>query len=164
MAMEIQFVTLKAIALGCFCIWTVSANVLVFAVLYSNPRLQTVPNLLVGNLAFSDLCLGCIVLPLSAVYALKLHWPFGKFLCELWISIDVLSCTASIWNLSMIGLDRYWAITSPITYITKRNLRTAMLMILVVWGFSSLISLAPYLGWRQYSQKGNYFFDNETQV
>lgn len=26
---------------------------------------------------------------------------------------DILCCTASIWNLSIVGLDRYWAITSP---------------------------------------------------
>uniref|UniRef100_A0A915HKH4 G-protein coupled receptors family 1 profile domain-containing protein n=1 Tax=Romanomermis culicivorax TaxID=13658 RepID=A0A915HKH4_ROMCU len=154
----------SCVALGCLCAWTVVANVLVFVVLYKNPRLQTVPNLLVGNLAFSDLCLGCVVLPLSAVYAVTLHWPFGKLACEIWISTDVLSCTASIWNLSMIGLDRYWAITSPITYITKRNMRSAVLMILSIWGLSSLISLAPFLGWRQYSEKGNYFIDIETHT
>lgn len=161
---ELTFLALKGFALGCLFIWTIIANALVFVVLYKNPRLQTVPNLLVGNLAFSDLCLGCIVLPLSAVYAVTLQWSFGKIACEIWISTDVLCCTASIWNLSMIGLDRYWAITSPITYITKRNVRSAILMILAVWAFSCLISLAPFLGWRQYSDRGNYFRDNVTNT
>jgi len=66
-------------------LWTILANFLVFIVLYKNPRifksikkvskinlnkgLQTVPNLLVGNLALSDFCLALIVLPLSSVYA-----------------------------------------------------------------------------------------------
>lgn len=44
---------------------------------------------------------------------------------------------------------RYWAITSPVTYMAKRNKKTAILMILSVWISSALISLAPLLGWKQ---------------
>uniref|UniRef100_F1LHE4 Tyramine receptor tyra-2 n=1 Tax=Ascaris suum TaxID=6253 RepID=F1LHE4_ASCSU len=54
----------------------------------------------------------------------------------------ILCSTASIWNLSIVGLDRYWAITSPVAYMSKRNKRTAGLMILSVWISSALISLA----------------------
>ncbi|EPB75619.1 hypothetical protein ANCCEY_05308 [Ancylostoma ceylanicum] len=36
------------------------------------------------------------------------------------IPADILCSTASIWNLSIVGLDRYWAITSPVTYMSKR--------------------------------------------
>jgi hypothetical protein len=38
---------LKALSLTVLVMWTVAANMLVFVVLYKNPRLQTVPNLLV---------------------------------------------------------------------------------------------------------------------
>ncbi|ETN70667.1 hypothetical protein NECAME_14609 [Necator americanus] len=74
----------------------------------------------VGNLAFSDLCLGLIVLPLSSVYAIAGEWIFPDTLCEVFVSADILCSTASIWNLSIVGLDRYWAITSPVTYMSKR--------------------------------------------
>lgn len=40
----------------------------------------------VGNLAFSDLCLGLIVLPLSSVYAIASEWIFGETLCEIFVS------------------------------------------------------------------------------
>jgi NADH:ubiquinone oxidoreductase subunit E len=43
---------LKAASLAILIVWVIGANCLVFVVLYKNPKLQTVPNLLVGNLAF----------------------------------------------------------------------------------------------------------------
>uniref|UniRef100_A0A914ZF80 G-protein coupled receptors family 1 profile domain-containing protein n=1 Tax=Parascaris univalens TaxID=6257 RepID=A0A914ZF80_PARUN len=143
-------------------LWTIAANSLVFIVLYKNPRLQTVPNLLVGNLAFSDLCLGLIVLPLSSVYAIAGEWLFTSTLCVVFVSADILCSTASIWNLSIVGLDRYWAITSPVAYMSKRNKRTAGVMILSVWISSALISLAPLLGWKQIAERGNMVQINGT--
>uniref|UniRef100_A0A0M3HRG9 G_PROTEIN_RECEP_F1_2 domain-containing protein n=1 Tax=Ascaris lumbricoides TaxID=6252 RepID=A0A0M3HRG9_ASCLU len=199
------FQTLKGAALTLLVLWTIAANSLVFIVLYKNPRLQTVPNLLVrrlmlssnhlmvlssvdlihydsiwlrnlcttlifkcflcrnvGNLAFSDLCLGLIVLPLSSVYAIAGEWLFTSTLCVVFVSADILCSTASIWNLSIVGLDRYWAITSPVAYMSKRNKRTAGLMILSVWISSALISLAPLLGWKQIAERGNMVQINGT--
>ena len=42
------FAALKGTALALLVLWTIAANSLVFIVLYKNPRLQTVPNLLVS--------------------------------------------------------------------------------------------------------------------
>ncbi|KAK0397272.1 hypothetical protein QR680_002058 [Steinernema hermaphroditum] len=156
------FQVFKGAALGLLVLWTIAANSLVFIVLYKNPRLQTVPNLLVGNLAFSDLCLGLVVLPLSSVYAIAGQWLFPETLCVIFVSADILCSTASIWNLSIVGLDRYWAITSPVAYMSKRNKRTALVMILSVWASSALISLAPLLGWRQVAEHGNLVEINGT--
>uniref|UniRef100_A0A7E4VHL5 G_PROTEIN_RECEP_F1_2 domain-containing protein n=1 Tax=Panagrellus redivivus TaxID=6233 RepID=A0A7E4VHL5_PANRE len=150
------YATLKGTALALLVIWTIAANSLVFIVLKKNPRLQTVPNLLVGNLAFSDLCLGIVVLPLSSIYAIAGRWLFNDTLCVIFVSADILCSTASIWNLSIVGLDRYWAITSPVAYMSKRNKRTAGIMILLVWASSALISLAPLLGWKQIATSGNF--------
>ncbi|CAL2050417.1 unnamed protein product [Caenorhabditis brenneri] len=158
------FQILKGSALFLLVIWTIFANSLVFIVLYKNPRLQTVPNLLVGNLAFSDLALGLIVLPLSSVYAIAGEWVFPDALCEVFVSADILCSTASIWNLSIVGLDRYWAITSPVAYMSKRNKRTAGIMILSVWISSALISLAPLLGWKQTAQTPNLIYEKNNTV
>ncbi|CAD6187581.1 unnamed protein product [Caenorhabditis auriculariae] len=155
---------LKGGALFLLVLWTIFANSLVFIVLYKNPRMQTVPNLLVGNLAFSDLALGLIVLPLSSVYAIAGEWIFPDALCEVFVSADILCSTASIWNLSIVGLDRYWAITSPVAYMSKRNKRTAGIMILSVWVSSALISLAPLLGWKQTAISANLIFEKNQTV
>uniref|UniRef100_A0A158P7K3 G_PROTEIN_RECEP_F1_2 domain-containing protein n=1 Tax=Angiostrongylus cantonensis TaxID=6313 RepID=A0A158P7K3_ANGCA len=158
------FQVLKGSTLFLLVIWTIFANTLVFVVLYKNPHLQTVPNLLVGNLAFSDLCLALIVLPLSSVYAIAGEWVFPDTLCEVFVSADILCSTASIWNLSIVGLDRYWAIASPVAYMTKRNKRTAGIMILSVWFSSALISLAPLLGWKQTAITPNLIYEKNRTI
>lgn len=48
------FAALKGTALALLVLWTIAANTLVFIVLYKNPRLQTVPNLLVNFKIFVD--------------------------------------------------------------------------------------------------------------
>ena len=153
---------LKGAALVMLLVWTLGANVLVLVVLKTNVRLQTVPNLLVGNLAFSDICLSIAVLPGAVLVSLTNNWPLGRICCEIWLATDILCCTASIWNMSTIGLDRYWAITSPVAYLNKRNARMAFSMITGVWLLSALISIAPFLGWKSAALRGNYILRNDS--
>jgi hypothetical protein len=51
---------------------------------------------------------------------------------------------------------------SPVAYMSKRNKRTAALMIVSVWISSALISLAPMLGWKQMAEHGNLVKINGT--
>jgi len=50
-----------------------------------------------------------------AVQVLR-YWPFGAMWCRIWLAIDVWLCTASIFNLCAISLDRYIAISRPVKY------------------------------------------------
>ncbi|XP_036346670.1 tyramine/octopamine receptor-like [Rhagoletis pomonella] len=75
-------------------------------------------------------------------------WRLGWVLCDIWISLDVLLCTASILSLCAISVDRYLAVTQPLTYSRKRrSKRLAFCMILIVWVLALAITCPPMLGW-----------------
>lgn len=63
-------------------------------------------------------------------------------------ALDVFFCTASINNLCLISLDRYWSVTQAVEYLKKRTPARAMFMIGFVWVFSALVCLPPLLGWK----------------
>lgn len=70
----------------------------------------------------------------------------GKILCDLWLSIDVLCSTASIWALLVISLDRYIATNHPIRYRKQKNsIKIAIIYCTVSWVISIIISLGPLI-------------------
>jgi hypothetical protein len=78
------------------------------------------------------------------------RWFFsGHVLCRIWLSVDYTASTASIFNLLTLSLDRYWSITSPLQYITKRTRGRALSLIGIAWGLS-LLWVIPIFGWDQF--------------
>lgn len=87
-------------------------------------------------------------MPYSLVFEIYGNWKFGWIFCYFWISCDVTCCTASILHLCVISLDRYLAITEPLTYKSRMSKRRAVLIICAVWLTSIAISFVPiFLGW-----------------
>ncbi|XP_059803975.1 D(1C) dopamine receptor [Hypanus sabinus] len=88
-------------------------------------------------------------MPWKALSQVAGYWLFGSF-CDTWIAFDIMCSTASILNLCIISLDRYWAIASPFRYERKMTQRVAFVMIGVAWTLSILISFIPVqLNWHR---------------
>ncbi|XP_015788350.1 5-hydroxytryptamine receptor-like [Tetranychus urticae] len=134
-------------ALGVLIFCTILGNIFVIYAILFDRILRRVGNYLVLSLAIADFMVACTVMPISAFYEVTGEWTFGSFLCEIWISADVLCCTASILHLLAIALDRYWAVTR-VNHIKERDLSLVGKMITAVWTVSLLVSLAPVLGWK----------------
>ncbi|XP_069588554.1 5-hydroxytryptamine receptor 5A [Ranitomeya imitator] len=123
-------------------------NVLVLVTILRVRTFHRVPHNLVASMAISDVMVAALVMPLSLVHELNdRRWRLGRVLCHIWISFDVLCCTASIWNVTAIALDRYWSITRHLEYTLKTRKRISNIMILLTWLLSSVISLSPLFGW-----------------
>ncbi|XP_054257970.1 dopamine receptor 2 [Macrosteles quadrilineatus] len=132
-----------------FSLATVFGNSLVMAAVVRERYLHTATNYFVTSLALADCLVGLVVMPFSALYEVLQHkWYFGINWCDVWRSLDVLFSTASILNLCVISLDRYWAITDPFTYPTRMSRRRACLLIAAVWVCSGAISFPAIVWWR----------------
>lgn len=132
--------------------FTVVGNILVILSVFTYRPLRSVQNFFIVSLAVADLMVAILVLPLNVAYSVLGRWQFGISLCKMWLTCDVLCCTASILNLCAIALDRYWAITDPINYALKRTLKRVLLMIFGVWVLSAVISSPPLLGWNDWPE------------
>ncbi|VVC37344.1 Octopamine receptor,G protein-coupled receptor, rhodopsin-like,GPCR, rhodopsin-like, 7TM [Cinara cedri] len=137
---------------------TVFGNILVIMSVVQYPPLRSVPNIFIVSLAVADLMVAIGVLPLNVVYNVTGVWLFGGVVCKLWLTCDVLCCTASILNLCAIALDRYRAITQPIAYAQKRTVSRVMWTVALVWIASAVISSPPLIGWNDWPD----VFDERT--
>lgn len=124
---------------------TIIGNILVCVAVCLVRKLRRPSNYLIVSLAVSDLCVAIIVMPIAMVYDIMGTWPFGPVICDFWVSSDVLSCAASILNLCMISVDRYYAITKPLEYGVKRTPRRMFFCVFIVWMSAAFISLPPVL-------------------
>ncbi|XP_010640233.1 D(1B) dopamine receptor, partial [Fukomys damarensis] len=111
-------------------------------------RAQTT-NVFIVSLALSDLFVALLVMPWKAVAEVAGYWPFGAF-CDIWVAFDIMCSTASILNLCVISVDRYWAISRPFRYERKMTQRVALVMVGLAWTLSILISFVPVqLNWHR---------------
>ncbi|XP_035715703.1 5-hydroxytryptamine receptor 1 isoform X1 [Folsomia candida] len=125
---------------------TIIGNILVCLSVVLVRKLRKPQNYLLVSLAVSDLFVSLFVMPFAIVFELNdASWPLSDGVCDLWVSADVLSCTASILNLCAISVDRYQAITRPLEYSGSSSPRRMLGVIGGVWLSAACVSLPPVL-------------------
>lgn len=135
------------------CLITIPGNLLIIVAVYLDPyrRLRTPFNIVVANLAFADLLVGCVTEPLS-VY-LHVKEGLGRDLPIDEIRVVHLSyfisCTASVLSISLLAMERYISISYSFKYRLYFKKRRFVLVSLVVWlvaiALSTVYILTSYL-------------------
>lgn len=129
-------------------LFTVFGNLLVVFSITRFQNLRSVTNHMILSLAIADMLIGLFVMPLSISNMILSHyWPYGSAMCHLWHSIDVLASTASILNLCIISLDRYWAVIAPLHYPRLMSEKRGLICISMVWICSAGISFPMIALW-----------------
>lgn len=132
-----------------FSLCTIFGNTLVITAVVREHSLKSPANYFVASLAAADFSVGVLLIPFEAItQLLNRRWIFGDVWCDLWHSFDVLLSTASILNLCVISLDRYWAICTPLSYPSRMNSKRAYWFITLVWILAVVISLPAIFWWR----------------
>ncbi|NWW63407.1 DRD2 protein, partial [Ifrita kowaldi] len=125
----------------------VFGNVLVCMAVSRERALQTTTNYLIVSLAVADLLVATLVMPWVVYLEVVGEWRFSRIHCDIFVTLDVMMCTASILNLCAISIDRYTAVAMPMLYNTRySSKRRVTVMIAVVWVLSFAISCPLLFG------------------
>ena len=145
----------------------VIGNILVFLAVIIDPNrnLRSPFNWFVANLAAADLIVGCFALPMSAEFYIREASTKQLTLLPRDDARRVgsfVSCTASLFSLAAMSLDRFFAITNPMeyrVYRAKLNSRRATVISTVILLSIWIISIGlPFLYFSVGYLKYQFFF------
>ncbi|KAM6349554.1 LOW QUALITY PROTEIN: neuropeptides B/W receptor type 1 [Podargus strigoides] len=131
------YVTVPVIYLV-ICAVGLTGNTTIIYVILKAPKMKTVTNIFILNLASFTL-----VLPISIADYLLLQWPFGEFMCKLIISIDQYNTFSNIYLLTIIGVDCYLVVvaTTKSKKMSYHTYQAAKIVSLCVWSIVTVVIL-----------------------
>ncbi|TSP36057.1 Muscarinic acetylcholine receptor M3 [Bagarius yarrelli] len=140
-------VVLIVLVTGTLSFITILGNLLVLISFRLNRQLRTISNYYLLSLAVADLILGTVSMNLYTVNIIMGRWMLGHLACDLWLALDYVASNASVMNLLVISFDRYFSVTRPLTYRTKRTPRKAAALISLAWLVSFVLWAPAILLW-----------------
>ncbi|XP_055042970.2 trace amine-associated receptor 4-like [Misgurnus anguillicaudatus] len=121
---------------------TVFGNLLIIISISHFKQLQSPTHLLVQSLAVCDCLLGLLVMPYSMMRSVEGCWFLGDVICKVHSSLDITLCISSLIHLSLISIDRYWAICDPLKYKMRITNNTVTVCITFTWICSFVYSFS----------------------
>lgn len=121
----------------------VIGNILVMLAYKMNRRLRTGTYTILVSLAFCDFLVGSVSLPMW-ISVLTSHWVVSPAMTTLYQAIDYLTALSSALHLTVICLERWFAISKPFLHqtFTSKQYRTA---IGIAWLLALLISSLVFI-------------------
>uniref|UniRef100_A0A670XS71 Histamine H3 receptor n=1 Tax=Pseudonaja textilis TaxID=8673 RepID=A0A670XS71_PSETE len=153
---EDQFSTTWTIALAVLMALLIVAivvgNALVMLAFVVDSSLRTQNNYFLLNLAISDFLVGAFCIPLYIPYVLTGRWAFGKSFCKLWLVMDYLLCTTSVFNIVLISYDRFLSVTRAVSYRAQQgDTKRAVFKMAMVWVLAFLLYGPAIISWEYIS-------------
>jgi len=110
-----------------------SGNSLVIYVILSNHNMRTVTNLLLLNLAVSDLCFVLIVPPFTAYQMATSSWPFGNAVCKLMHYLVNVTAYVTVYTLVLVSVIRYMTIVHSVRTAPIRTRGNVLAAVTAIW-------------------------------
>uniref|UniRef100_A0A4W5R1F9 G-protein coupled receptors family 1 profile domain-containing protein n=1 Tax=Hucho hucho TaxID=62062 RepID=A0A4W5R1F9_9TELE len=126
----------------------VAGNALVILAFIVDKSLRNQSNYFFLNLAISDFLVGAFCIPVYIPYNLTGRWVLGRGLCKLWLLMDYLLCTASVFNIVLISYDRFLSVTRAVKYRAQRSMtHHAVVKMVAVWVLAFLLYGPAIMFW-----------------
>lgn len=116
-----------------------AGNGIICYIVISSPRMRTVTNYFIMNLAVGDILITIFCVPFTSISYLQQYWTFGAFLCPVVNYSQAVSVFVSAYTMLAISVDRYTAIMWPLK--PRLSKKVAALVILIVWMIAAVTAL-----------------------
>nr|XP_009934239.1 PREDICTED: histamine H3 receptor-like [Opisthocomus hoazin] len=127
---------------------TILGNALVIVAFIMDRNLRHRSNYYFLNLAISDFAVGVFCMPLYIPYALMGKWHLGRGVCKLWLVMDYLLCTASVFSIVLISYDRFLSVTKAVSYRAQQGIMSnPVIKMVAIWVFAFLLYCPAILFW-----------------
>ncbi|XP_058248438.1 trace amine-associated receptor 13c-like [Hemibagrus wyckioides] len=103
---------------------TVCGNLLVIISVLHFKQLHTPTNTLVLSLAVTDFLIGALVMPSMLIWTIESCWIFGRGFCICFLFSTIFLMILSVYNVALIAVDRYLALSNPFLYMNTISMRT----------------------------------------
>ncbi|XP_036438676.1 trace amine-associated receptor 13c-like [Colossoma macropomum] len=127
-AYVLLYVSAAAVAL-----LTVCGNLLVIISVCHFKQLHTPTNMLVLFLAVSDFLVGALVIPIALIWMIESCWIFNRGFCINFMLTSYFLTSTSIYNVALIAVDRYFALSNPFLYTKAVSVNTICIVVLCDW-------------------------------
>ncbi|XP_028809269.1 trace amine-associated receptor 13c-like [Denticeps clupeoides] len=120
---------------------TACGNLLVIISVCHFKQFHTPTNFVILSLAFSDFLVGVFVMPFRFIMLIESCWLFGAVFCVVFnLFVFHLTCV-SVYNVSLIAVERYMALNNPFLYSLKATVNVILSVIVLTWVLSLLYNI-----------------------
>ncbi|XP_030827769.1 histamine H3 receptor-like [Camarhynchus parvulus] len=145
---SLAVLVLLAFLMVLLCLVTILGNMLVILAFIMDRNLRHRSNYFFLNLAVSDFAVGVFCIPLYIPYSLTGKWHLGRGICKLWLVMDYLLCTASVFNIVLISYDRFLSVTKAVSYRAQQGITSnPAIEMVAIWLLAFLLYCPAILFW-----------------
>ncbi|XP_046730014.1 trace amine-associated receptor 7a-like [Silurus meridionalis] len=112
---------------------TVCGNLLIIISVLHFKQLHTPTNMLVLSLAVTDFLISSLLMPFMLIWIIESCWIFGRVFCTFLWFIGGFITILSIYNIALISVDRYLALSHPFFYMNRVSVRISCIVVVCDW-------------------------------
>ena len=128
-----------------------AGNALMWIVVIKKNLIQKVHYYFILSLAASDFLNALFKIPTSILLRFDRNWYPHYGLCYLTTPMGVLFGAASVFSLSVIAVNRFFVISSPLSYMEMMPPAFARIIVAGIW-FGAIVLALPPIMWREPSE------------
>ncbi|XP_052789118.1 neuropeptide FF receptor 2-like [Mya arenaria] len=151
-------ITVKIILYSAAFFCDIIGNSIVVLVIVLNKNMRSTTNVLLMNLAMSDILVGCCCMWIHLGNSITEEWPFSESACKVNTFMQVMAVTSSVLTLTAISVERFFAIVFPLK--RKKSPTVIAVVVSINWLLAIGIALPQLVVRRRFE----YYWKNRHEV